>query len=190
MSRYHNPIHAPVFPSQVSSYSTLSGALASPPCRFNSQRRRRVPQAVCKTHSGPMCAPITFDYIGQVGQGVSLADFSARSQNLLGQMVTGANDLVLAGSGVKAIRLHVMWNGYEHMGAKYGIPATPATSRGQLGANIAMQLWAFVDEANKTSSTNPQWVISPRGIRFDKIVLVALYHIGDDVWQADLAVDF
>lgn len=107
MSRYHNPIHAPVFPSQLSSYSTLSGALVPPPSRFNSQRRKRVPQTLCKTSSGPMCAPIGFDYLGQAGQGVSLADFSTRSQNALAKMITGANDLVLANLGLKSMRLHV-----------------------------------------------------------------------------------
>lgn len=55
-----------------------------------------------------MCVPIAFDYIGQVGQGVSLADFSARSQNALAQMVAGAQDLVLASTGIKTMRLHVM----------------------------------------------------------------------------------
>lgn len=93
------------------------------------------------------------------------------------------------------------------MNAKYNVPATAATSRGQLGANIAMQLWSFVDvrttysiftivdltslqAASKTTSTNTQWEITPKGIGFDKMILVALYHVGDDVWQADIAVDF
>ncbi|KAJ3573842.1 hypothetical protein NP233_g2162 [Leucocoprinus birnbaumii] len=191
MSRYHNAIHPPVFPSQLSSYSTLSGALIPPPSRFTSSRRRRVPQALCKASSAPICPPITFDYIGQSGQGVSVADFSARSQNALVQMVTGANDLVLANMGVKSVNLHVMWTGYEHLPkTRFNISVSAATSRGQLGANIALQLWTFVDEATKASSNNPQWEISTKGIRYDKIVLVALYHVGDDVWQVDLAVDF
>ncbi|KAF5361901.1 hypothetical protein D9756_002038 [Leucocoprinus leucothites] len=191
MSRYHNTIHPPVFPSQLSAYSTLSGALIPPPSRFTSSRRRRVPQILCKTSSGPMCAPITFDYIGQTGQGVSVADFSARSQNALVQMVTGANDLVLATTGVKTATLHIMWTGYERISkTKFNLPVSAATSRGQLGANIALHLWAFVDEATKAAASDPQWEISARGIRYDKIVLVALYHVGDDVWQVDLAVDF
>jgi hypothetical protein len=41
--------------------------------------------------------------------------------------------------------------------------------------------------ASKTTSTNPQWVIHPKA--YDKLVLVALYHVGDDVWQADVAID-
>jgi hypothetical protein len=105
---YHNAIHCPVFPSQLSSYSTLSGALIPPPPRFTSVRRKRVPQTLCKTNSGPICPPISFDYIGQAGQGVSIADFNTRSQNALMQMITGANDLVLANTDVKTVCLHIM----------------------------------------------------------------------------------
>ncbi|KAF7770239.1 hypothetical protein Agabi119p4_6213 [Agaricus bisporus var. burnettii] len=185
-SRYHNSIHAPVFPSQLSTYSALSGALAA--SQFTSPRRKRVPQTLCKTNTGPMCSPVTFDYLGHTGQGVSLADFSTRSQNALAQMITGANDQTLVKLSVKSMKLHVMWTGYEHMGARYNVPVTATMTRGQLGAAIAMQLWSFVDAASKTTSTNTQWVIHPKG--FDKILLVALYHVGDDVWQADIAIDF
>jgi hypothetical protein len=55
-----------------------------------------------------MHAPITFDYIGQIGQGVSLSDFSALSQSALGQMVAGAYDQVLAKTGVNKINLRIM----------------------------------------------------------------------------------
>ncbi|KAF9442250.1 hypothetical protein P691DRAFT_848998 [Macrolepiota fuliginosa MF-IS2] len=194
MARYHNPIHAPIFPSQISSYSSLSGALAPPPSQFASSRRRRVPQNVCKTNNSSICGPIGFDYIGQAGQGVSLADFSARSQNAISQMVAGANDQVLAGTGTSKINLRIMWTGYEHLSFVQSMPASPAMSRGQLGASIAMQFWL---QAEKSSTTNPQWQISQRTMQisqrtipFEKIFLVALYSIGDGIWQADVAVDF
>jgi len=107
-SRYHSSIHAPVFPSQLSNYSALSAALASSHTPFVSPRRKRVPQTLCKTSAGPMCSPITFDYLGHTGQGVSLADLSTRSQHALAQMITGANDQALANLNVKSMRLHVM----------------------------------------------------------------------------------
>ncbi|KAJ3573835.1 hypothetical protein NP233_g2170 [Leucocoprinus birnbaumii] len=190
MSRYHNAIHSPVFPSQVSSYSSLSGALAPPPSQFANPRRRRVPQNICKMSSGPICAPISFDYIGQAGQGVSLADFSARSQNAISQLVAGANDQVLAGSGINKINLRIMWTGYEHLNFIQSMPASSAMSRGQLGASIAMQFWSFVGMAQKSPTTNPQWEINQVKIPFERIVLVALHSIGDGIWQADVAVDF
>jgi len=108
MSRYHNAIHIPVFPSQISRYSSLSGALTLPPPEFHSPCRHRVPQNVCKTSEPPECDPIRFDYIGQVGQGVSLADFNARSKNAINQLVAGTNDQVLAGTGIEKIHLRIM----------------------------------------------------------------------------------
>lgn len=107
MSRYHNAIHLPVFPSQISKYSSLSGALALPLPEFNSPHRHRVPQNVCKTSEPPVCDPIRFNYMGQAGQGVSLADFSSRSQSAINQLVAGTNDQVLAGTGIKEIHLRI-----------------------------------------------------------------------------------
>lgn len=108
MSRYHTAIHTPVFPSQVSGYSSLSGALALPPPEFSSPHRHRVPQLrVCETSESPVCDPIRFDYIGQAGQGVSLADFSVRSQHAIHQLVAGTNDHVLAGTGINKIHLRI-----------------------------------------------------------------------------------
>jgi hypothetical protein len=55
-----------------------------------------------------MCGPIGFDYIGQAGQGVSLSDFTALSQNAISQKVADANDQVLAGTGINKINLRIM----------------------------------------------------------------------------------
>lgn len=41
-----------------------------------------------------------------------------------------------------------------------------------------------------SSTSCPQWKVGNGGIEFDKIILVALYSVGADVWQADIAVDF
>ncbi len=108
MSRYHSSIHAPVFPSQMSGYSSLSGALSPPPSQFTSPRRRRVPQPAAKAAGNPVTHPVLFDYIGCSQQGVSIVDFSARSANALAQMVAGGNDLVLASAGVQQINLKIM----------------------------------------------------------------------------------
>jgi hypothetical protein len=108
MSRYHSPIHAPVFASQVSGYSSLSDALTPPPSHFANPRRRRVPQAAAKASGVPVTSPVSFDYIGSSNQGVSIVDFSARSAHALIQMVAGGSDQVLAGTGVQKINLHIM----------------------------------------------------------------------------------
>ncbi|KXN90324.1 hypothetical protein AN958_04357 [Leucoagaricus sp. SymC.cos] len=189
MAHYHNPIHMPVFPSQVSDYSSLSGAL-SPPTQFASPRRCRVPQCAAKASGGPVAKPVSFDYIGYSHQGVSIVDFSARSANALIQMIAGGNDLVLAGTGVQHINLRIMWPGYENLNWSFSTPASSSMTRIQLGASIAMHFWRFVEKAMSSPTTAPRWKVGNGGIEFDKIILVGLYNIGLDVWQADVAVDF
>jgi hypothetical protein len=41
-----------------------------------------------------------------------------------------------------------------------------------------------------SSTSRPEWRIGDKAIQFEKIILVALYSLGSDVWQADIAVDF
>ncbi|KAJ3573844.1 hypothetical protein NP233_g2166 [Leucocoprinus birnbaumii] len=190
MSHYHNAIHAPVFPSQVSGYSSLSGALTPPPSQFVNSRRRRVPQCAAKAAGGPVAHPVMFDYIGQSQQGVSVAEFHVRSTNVLGQMIAGGNDLVLANTGVQEINLRIMWPGYDHLNWSFSTPASQSMTRIQLGASIAMHIWRFVEKAASSSTTCPQWKVGSGAIEFEKIVLVGLYSTGAGVWQADLAVDF
>ncbi|KAF9444934.1 hypothetical protein P691DRAFT_676670 [Macrolepiota fuliginosa MF-IS2] len=190
MSRYHSPIHTPVFPSQMSGYSSLSGALSPAPSQFANPRRRRVPQSAVKASGSPVTHPVSFDYIGYAQQGVSIVDFSARSANALAQMVAGGNDLVLANTGVRQINLRIMWPGYEQLNWSFSTPASSSMTRIQLGSSISMHFWRFVEKAMSSSTTCPQWKVGNGGIEFDKIVLVALYSVGADVWQADIAVDF
>jgi len=40
-----------------------------------------------------------------------------------------------------------------------------------------------------STTTCSRWKIGNEGIKFEKIVLIGLYSIGGDVWQADIAVD-
>ncbi|XP_006461580.1 hypothetical protein AGABI2DRAFT_205388 [Agaricus bisporus var. bisporus H97] len=190
MSRYHNSIHTPVFRSQVSDYSSLSGALTPPSSQFTDPRRHRVPQCAAKPAGQPVSEPISFDYIGYLGQGVRIVDFSALSANALANMVASGNDLVLARTGVKQINLRISWPGYEHLNWSFSTPASPSMTRIQLGASIGMHLWRFVEKAMSSSTSRPEWKIGDKAIEFEKIILVALYSLGSDVWQADLAVDF
>ncbi|KAJ3573839.1 hypothetical protein NP233_g2171 [Leucocoprinus birnbaumii] len=180
----------PVFPSQVSGYSSLSGALTPAPSQFTNPRRRRVPQPGVKASGSPVSHPISFDYIGYSRQGVSIVDFSARSANALIQMVSGGDDLPLTNTGVRQINLCIMWPGYEHLNWSFSTPASSSMTRVQLGASIAMHVWRFVEKAMTSSTTCPQWKIGSGGVQFEKIVLVGLYSVGADVWQADIAVDF
>ncbi len=100
------------------------------------------------------------------------------------------------------------WSGYEHLNWSFSTPASPSMTRIQLGASIAMHFWRFVEVSLRTlmdfifrylilsqkamasSTTCSQWKIGNGGVEFDKIILVALYSLGGDIWQADIAVDF
>ncbi|KAL9713334.1 hypothetical protein Ac2012v2_002939 [Leucoagaricus gongylophorus] len=189
MFRYYTCIHTPVFPSQLSGYSSLSGALSLSPSQFTHPCHHRVPQPVAKTTGRPIYQPIMFDYIGYFQQGVLLADFNARSVNALVQMVVGGNDLPLANTCVKEMNLYIMWPGYEHLNWLYSTPASSSMTRIQLGASVAVHFWKFVEKAMSSAATCTRWKIGNGGVQYEKIILVGLYNIGSDVWQADIAVD-
>jgi hypothetical protein len=107
---YGTSIHTLVQPSQISAYSSLAGALtpAAPISQFASLSRERVPQTACKNVSAPVFSPISFDYFSQARQGVALRDFSVKSQSALNGLLAGANEPVLATTGIHKIDLRIM----------------------------------------------------------------------------------
>ncbi|KAJ3573845.1 hypothetical protein NP233_g2165 [Leucocoprinus birnbaumii] len=190
-SYYSTSVHTLVHPSQLSSYSSLAGALtpATPTSQFISSSRERVPQSVCKNVSEPVFLPISFDYFSQARQGVALRDFTVKSQSALNNLLSGANEPVLINTGIHKIDLRIMWLGYEHVDCSFSFPVTRATTKGQLGSAIAKQFRRFCDKAASSSTTVHDWRIGPNAITFDQLYLVALYSFGDGVCQADIAVD-
>lgn len=111
MSVYRSPLHPPLFPSQISSYSSLTGALTIKPTkRFDNPRRRRVPQYKSRVPAGgvPLCPPILFDYFKAHGQGVPANDFIVLSANALAREVSGANDQTLTGLDIDHLNLRIM----------------------------------------------------------------------------------
>ncbi|KAF8998855.1 hypothetical protein BDQ17DRAFT_1247341 [Cyathus striatus] len=197
---YVNPLHTPVRPGQHSPFSSLSTAVAHN-AQFTSSRRRRVPQksytsVVSKWGSatGRVAAlhnPIAFDYIGFSKQGVPMCELAGRSMTAISQMVVGANDMVLA-AGMQRINFRIIWPGYEHVdwARSVEVATSGLMNRGQLGAAIAMNFARFIDVPRTEKASSGDWYVGPTGIRFDQLVLVGLYNVVDDVWQADVAVDF
>jgi hypothetical protein len=102
--------HTGLHPSQISTYSSLAGALTpvTPPSQFSSPSRRRVPQAACKKITNPVFEPISFDYFEQSRQGVALREFTVKSQTGINQILSGANDPVLATAGLHKMDLRIM----------------------------------------------------------------------------------
>ncbi|KAL9713328.1 hypothetical protein Ac2012v2_002933 [Leucoagaricus gongylophorus] len=166
------PVHA-VHPSQLSAYSSLAGALtpATPISQFSSSTRERVPQTACKG----------------ARQGVALRDFSSRSG--LPQLISGANEHVLAGIKIHKIDLRIMWLGYEHVDGSFTFPISTTITKGQLGSLIAKQFRKFCDKAASSVTGAPHWGIGPGAITFDQLYLIGLHSFGDGVCQADIAVD-
>ncbi|KAF9444937.1 hypothetical protein P691DRAFT_676691 [Macrolepiota fuliginosa MF-IS2] len=192
MSLYRSSLHPPVFPSQISSYSSLADALNSNTRRqFANPRRRRVPQYKSKIPLGfnPRRPPILFDHFDACGQGVPVHDFITLSTNALAREVIGAHDQVLAGLDIRQLTLRITWQGYECLGWSRSIPASPAISRVQLGATIAMQFWNFIEDVRDVPTPLVEWKLGPNAIKFEQIILLGLYNIFDDTWQADIAVD-
>ncbi|KAF7770242.1 hypothetical protein Agabi119p4_6216 [Agaricus bisporus var. burnettii] len=183
--------HTGLHPSQISTYSSLAGALTpvSPPSLFTSPSRRRVPQTACKKVSNPAFEPIAFDYFEQARQGVALRDFTVKSQTGINQILSGANEPVLATAGIHKLDLRIMWVGYEHMGSSFSFPVSRTTTKGQLVAQIAKLLRTFCENAKASASSAPAWRIAPDAISFEQLYLVALYSFGGAVCQVDLAVD-
>jgi len=188
---YSGSVHTLVHPSQISTYSSLAGALtpAPPPSQFTSPSRRRVPQNACKNVDAPAFLPISFDYFSQARQGIALRDFSVKSQNALSQLIAGANEPVLSNTGIHKMDLRIMWTGYEHIDCPFTFAVSRTTTKGQLGALIAKQFRKFYEKAETSSSTVPNWRVGPGAISFDQLYLVALYSFGDGICQADIAVD-
>lgn len=223
MFRYYTCIHTPVFPSQLSGYSSLSGALSLSPSQFTHPCHHRVPQPVAKTTGRPIYQPIMFDYIGYFQQGVLLADFNARSVNALVQMVVGGNDLPLANTCVKEMNLYIMvrmscntesicltnhwfsgrvtsiWIGHTVLLrvpqwlAFSSVPVLLCTFGNSSKLVILPQWnqsqWHCFQKAMSSAATCTRWKIGNGGVQYEKIILVGLYNIGSDVWQADIAVD-
>ncbi|KXN90328.1 hypothetical protein AN958_04361 [Leucoagaricus sp. SymC.cos] len=187
-------LHLPVFPSQLSTYSSLAGALTielSP--RFLNPRRQRVPQQKCKAPpgQGPLFPPILFDHLASRGQGVPIYNFIVLSTSTLEREVSGAHDEVLADLTSRVMTIRVMWQGYERLNWSRSIPVSSSLSRAQLGASIAMQLWSFIEDVHNTHSDTirPEYNLASGKIKFEDIILLGLYNIYNDIWQIDLAVD-
>ncbi|RDB19892.1 hypothetical protein Hypma_013120 [Hypsizygus marmoreus] len=198
---YLNPLHPPVTTAHRSQFSSLGGAVhGSSPSTFLSPFRRRLPQAPYTPSSkwrnatgrlNEIHSAITFDFIGYSRQGVPMRELSTRSANALSQMIQGAEDHVLAHTGLARITLRILWPGYEHIEWARSVELTvhgPIT-RSQLGAAISMNFARFIEKNRSETARSSEWHIGPNGIRFEHLVLISLCNVFEDVWQADVAVD-
>ncbi|GLB36894.1 hypothetical protein LshimejAT787_0311810 [Lyophyllum shimeji] len=118
---FNNPLHPPVAPAQRSTYTTLGNALdcGAEPSQPLSPCVRRLPQArwtpACKWklatgRTNALHSAVTFDVhgYGYSKQGVPMRELSTRSANALAEVVRGADDQVLAHTGLRRIILRIL----------------------------------------------------------------------------------
>ncbi|KAJ8087107.1 hypothetical protein PM082_005935 [Marasmius tenuissimus] len=203
MSGYINPLHTPVHPSHISSFSSLGSAMTPPPSSKSHSSRRHVPQtsyapsSKWKNQTGrvqPLCGSISFDFIGIPHQGMPLRELCARGPYALQQMMQGANDAVFANapSRPRKVTLHIRWPGYEHIEWVRTIEVVTASghiTRAQLAGVIAQNFARYVEKTQFEATTNIDWRLGPAGITFDHITLLSLRNVFEDAWQAEVAVD-
>ncbi|KAF8178846.1 hypothetical protein K438DRAFT_2178426 [Mycena galopus ATCC 62051] len=164
---------------------------------FTSPTRRRLPleqyspaQWSAATARSQVHRPVSFDYPGQARQGVSMRDLRLKGTST---PIQGANDLVLAHTGLHHVNFRIIWPGYRHVEwcrvihvvAPNGAPIT----RVALGVQIASTIARFVEKSQYETPSARDWMISPSCVRFEHLYLISLHNTSDDVWQADVALD-
>ncbi|KAG1721259.1 uncharacterized protein EDB91DRAFT_1176412 [Suillus paluster] len=205
---YINPLHPPV-PSNVrSSYTALAGACSTnqPPfAQALPPSHRRLPQAplskMSTSRRSPPCPAVTFDLHGAPsrGLGVPMGELLTRSEGALERMLVGVSDGVgaqMSGSlGFRRVNLKILWPGYEHLDRSYPLdiytPAGPLT-RGQLAVQVARAFARFIEElqGHPPAQHGASWRFGNGGISFNRLILSALWNACDDVWLAEVIVDF
>ncbi|KAJ8081411.1 hypothetical protein PM082_007252 [Marasmius tenuissimus] len=208
MSHY-NSLHSNVSTSQMSSYSSLSGALtynqngnASHPTNPLTRKCRvpqtpYVPSSKWRAQTGrahPLNGTISFDLIGLQGQGIPLREVRTRGPQGLQQAMQGANDMILGHTQLRKIAFHIRWPGYEHSewirSIDVATPQGPIT-RAQLAMVISQNFARYIEKNQYEATREIQWRLGPGGgIQFDHIVLLSLTNVFEDAWQADVAVEF
>ncbi|KAJ6454224.1 hypothetical protein C8R45DRAFT_944806 [Mycena sanguinolenta] len=170
------------------SLSALRGALRLAICQ-RVDWRHGGHRAACSSYGKLSLSAKNDDYPGQTRQGVSMRDLHLRGPSA---PIQGANDFVLATTGLKRIVLRIIWPGYGHVEWCRTISVitnhAPIT-RASLGCQIASNFVRFVEKSDYESPTSRDWMISPSCVRFEHLYLVALHNTSDDVWQADVALD-
>ncbi|KAG2073354.1 hypothetical protein BDR04DRAFT_1010753 [Suillus decipiens] len=203
---YMNPLHPPVPSNSHSSYTALAGACSTyqPPfTQAMPPTYKRLPQAplskVPTSRRSPPCPTITFDLYGAPsrGLGVPMCELLARSGGALERMLVSANDGVgaqMSGSlGFRTINLKILWPGYEHLDRSYPLeihtPAGPLT-RGQLAVQVARAFARFIEVCYPPAHHGASWRFGNGGIGFNRLMLSAVWNIYDDVWLAEVIIDF
>ncbi|KAK1215542.1 hypothetical protein PQX77_021844 [Marasmius sp. AFHP31] len=191
---YSNPLHTPVGSINRSSYSTLGSAMQQPATpEAGSSTRRLVPQTcVSKSRQQPSNA-VSFDYVGHPKLGMPLREIHARGPSALQQMMQGANDAVLSHTRLRNVTLHISWPGYEHVPWSRTVDVVTSDgpiTRAYLASIIAHHFAEYIEKNKNQATKNPDWRLGSGGFCLDHIILLSVYNVCEDAWQAEVAIDF
>ncbi|EAU88699.1 hypothetical protein CC1G_01072 [Coprinopsis cinerea okayama7 len=117
-------IHPRIQPRQVSTYSSLSGALRCSNRLPNTQYRipqdiywPQLPHEIDLAQRRPIRAHINFDYVGSQGKGIPVMDLVNTNIRTLSQLMARGEDMVFARGtrDDRGIRFMIRWPGYSHL---------------------------------------------------------------------------
>ncbi|KAL0575333.1 hypothetical protein V5O48_006635 [Marasmius crinis-equi] len=190
---YTNPLHTPASSITRSSYSSLGSAMPQPSASASSSTRRRVPQTPVGKSREPPSNAIAFDFVGYPKSGMPLRELHARGPHALQQMMQGASDPVLANMRSRKINFHISWPGYEHVPWCRSIDIITSHGpimRSHLASIIAHHFAEYIENVQHQGTRNADWRLGRGGFCLDHIMLLSLCHVGEDEWQAEVAIDF
>ncbi|EAU85226.1 hypothetical protein CC1G_06242 [Coprinopsis cinerea okayama7 len=182
-----NPLHPAINAAQVSDYSALDAALGS-------HRRRRVPQPIFMPSGTSRALPpaVPIDYVGRFNQGIPMVELSIkdRSPTELAKMMVRGFDQVFP-PDTSPITFRIQWPGYDHLEyvRRLHIVTTGPVNynRAEVAQAIASVFAEFCDTHKNTRGTDPNYQVGD--IQFQKLVLVGIRNVYENVWQADVAID-
>ncbi|KAJ7622573.1 hypothetical protein DFH06DRAFT_1105121 [Mycena polygramma] len=197
MAHYTNTIHPGAVPPGQA-YALSYGSAPQRPA-FNSPTRRRVPLqpytptqgwkvAMARTHE--IHHPVSFDYPGQARQGVSMRELRLKGMSV---PLHGANDPVLAHTGLQRVILRIIWPGYGHVEWCRTVPVVAPNgapiTRLALGVQIANNFARFIEKCQSETPSSRDLMFAANCVRFEHLFLLSLQNTFEDVWQADVALD-
>ncbi|KAG6809861.1 hypothetical protein H0H92_014389 [Tricholoma furcatifolium] len=194
-----NDLHPVIQPWQLSTYSSLEGAVD--PARILYKVRRRLPQIKSDPDNKDtaLYKSVNFDYRGKYGEGVKMIDLIEGTPNDLENIIEGAGEQVFtqsyAQSLINWIQLETQWPGYEGLQQPMYLTMKPngnPITRAHLAVLISIHFSDILRKCRQQNSRAPNsvWDVRYSGIRFKDLTLVSLVPVCSRVWQADIIVDF